>query len=92
MGPDTAAVLTATAVGEVTLSGETVLGPYDLTQLTGERCLSETPIIAETSTVVTPAALAETGFPLLGALGLAGSLSLIGGGLVNAGRLLRKSS
>ena len=88
-GPDTAAVLTATAVGEVTLSGTTVFGPYDLTQLTGEVCLSETPLIP---TVVTPAALAETGFPLLGALGLAGSFSLIGGGLVNARRLLRKSA
>ena len=88
-GPDSAAVLTATAVGEATLSGTTVFGPYDLTQLTGEACLSGTPLIP---TDVTPAALAETGFPLLGVLGLAGSFSLIGGGLVNARRLLRKSA
>ena len=93
-GPDTAAVLTATPKGEAVLIEPTEFGPYDLTQLTGERCLSETPLIPETviPTVVTPAALAETGFPLLGVLGLAGSFSLIGGGLVNARRLLRKSA
>jgi hypothetical protein len=90
-GPDTAAVLTATAIGEVTLSGQTVYGPFDLTQLTGEVCLSETPPIEEAPPVVTQN-LAETGFPLLGVLGLAGSFSLIGGGLLNARRLLRKSA
>ena len=99
-GPDTAAVMTATAIGEVTLTGQTVYGPYDLTKLTGEVCLSETPVIPQTPvvptvvvpTAVTPATLAETGFPLLGVLGLAGSFSLVGGGLVNARRLLRKSA
>lgn len=90
-GPDTAAVLTAHAIGEVTLTGTTVFGPYDLTQLSGEACLSETPIIPQAPVVPTvkQATLAETGAPLLGLLGLAGSLSLIGGGLLNAGRLLR---
>jgi hypothetical protein len=94
-GPDTAAVLTATAIGEVTLTGQKVYGPRDLTMLTGEVCLSETPLIPQAPVdppVVTQQTLAETGFPLLGALGLAGSFSLIGGGLVNARRLLRKSA
>jgi len=90
-GPDSAAVLTATPIGNVTLTGQTVFGPYDLTQLTGEICLSEQPIIP--TTPVTPVlrhdSLAETGFPLLGILGLAGSFSLIGGGLLNARRLIR---
>jgi len=96
-GPDTAAVLAVSPIGDVTLTGTTAYGPYDLTQLTGEICLSGTPIIPETPitpqapvtpTVVTQAALAETGLPLLGLLGLAGSFSLIGGGLLNARRLL----
>ena len=94
-GFPTAATLTATPIGEVELIGKTVYGPYDLRKLTGEVCLSENPLIPQTPvvpTVVTPAALAETGFPLLGVLGLAGSFSLIGGGLVNARRLLRKSA
>ena len=96
-GPSDARVLTATEIGDVTLTGTTAYGPYDLTQLTGEICLSGTPIIPETPitpqtpvtpTVVKQAALAETGVPLLGLLGLAGSFSLIGGGLLNARRLL----
>jgi hypothetical protein len=41
-GLDSAAVLTATAVGNVTLTGTTVFGPYDLTQLTGEECEGDT--------------------------------------------------
>ncbi len=91
------ATLTAEEIGEVILTGQTVFGPHDLTQLTGAACLSETPVIPQTpvvptAPVVTQATLAETGFPLLGVLGLAGSFSLIGGGLVNARRLLRKSA
>jgi hypothetical protein len=68
---------------------------FDLSKLTGEVCLSETPVIPQTPvvpTVVKQATLAETGFPLLGVLGLAGSLSLVGGGLLNARRLLRKGA
>ena len=79
-GFPTAATLPATSISDAELIGETVYGPYDLTQLSGEECLSEQPPI-ET--------LAQTGFPLLGLLGLAGSLSLIGGGLLGAGRLRR---
>lgn len=41
-GADSAAVLTATPAAGVTLSGTTVFGPYDLTQLTGEECDDET--------------------------------------------------
>lgn len=37
-GPDGAVMLSAQAVGTVTLTGQTVYGPYDLTQLTGEQC------------------------------------------------------
>jgi hypothetical protein len=37
-GPATARILTATPVGDVVLTGTTVFGPHDLTQLTGEDC------------------------------------------------------
>lgn len=37
-GDDSARVLTASPIGDVVLVGETVFGPYDLTQLTGDQC------------------------------------------------------
>lgn len=49
-GPETAAVLTATPVGNVTLTGTTVFGPHDLTQVTGDECDEDT------TTYVTPVA------------------------------------
>lgn len=51
-GTDSAAVLTAQAVGNVTLTGQTVYGPHDLTQLTGPYCEEE---VTYVSPVITPA-------------------------------------
>jgi hypothetical protein len=44
-GPITARVATATPIGNVTLIGKTVYGPYDLSQITGSPCIPDaTPI------------------------------------------------
>ena len=96
-GADGAKTLIATAASGYELTGPTEFGPYNLVQLSGAQCVSGTPVVPEApvvpqAPVVQADTLAETGFPLLGVLGLAGSFSLIGGGLVNARRLLRKSA
>jgi hypothetical protein len=52
-GADTAAVLTATPVGDVTLTGTLMFGPYDLTQLTGERCEDDQITVSPVAPTVT---------------------------------------
>jgi hypothetical protein len=91
-------VVTLTAVAN---EGYVITGQsewvFDLNVLSGEECLEEQPPVEEDPPVeeappLVTQTLAETGFPLLGVLGLAGAFSLVGGGLVNARRLLRKNA